>query len=597
MPGLLGKISYLFNRKEKLHALLLVVLMLGVAGLEMVGVGAIPAFVALLGDPDFPERLGVLRAAFDLFGAQTHDQRVLWASAGLITVFLVKNVCLAGYAYIQAGYVNAMRLSLATRLFRAYLSAPYTFHVQRNTAQIIHNTNSESGRVVDEGLLAALVILRELFVVVAVLALLTAIEPLVSVAMLVFIGSSSFLFFRAVRRKIAAFGRDEHFYLAKMLQSAHQGLGGVKEVKVLGRERFFLGAYVDNARAAKRVAHFKSVIFELPRLFLEVIAVFAMLVIASLFIYQGRPAQSIVPVLTLLGVAAIRFIPSATRLVNSVVSLRWGGAAIDAVYHDLVTLEASLPATENGADPAGAFRESIELRDVAYRYPKSSEWALKGVSLSISKGSAVGLVGPSGAGKTTLVDLVLGLLEPEAGQILVDGVDIRESPGSWQRQLGYIPQAIYLSDDTIRRNVAFGIPDDEIDESQVAAAVERAQLADLIERLPAGLDTLVGERGIRLSGGQRQRIGIARALYGDLPVLIMDEATSAVDNETEREIVQAIERLKGERTVIVIAHRLTTVMKCDRLFFLRDGALEASGTYAELVDENRDFRSLAAAPV
>jgi ATP-binding cassette, subfamily B, bacterial PglK len=329
-------------------------------------------------------------------------------------------------------------------------------------------------------------------------------------------------------------------------------------------------------------------------MFVETIAVAAMLGIAAFFTLKGRPTAEVVTTLALLGFAAIRFVPSANRLVSATLGLRWGTSAINAVYNDLVALESTVSKPPE-PQPVERFSDAIELRDVGYLYTGAASRSLNGVSLSIPRGSAVGFVGPSGAGKTTLIDVILGLLTPSEGKVLVDGVDLQEQISNWQRQIGYVPQTIYLADDSIRKNVAFGVSEAEIDDARVWQAIEAAQLSDMIQKLPDGLTTLVGERGVRLSGGQRQRIGIARALYHDPSVLVLDEATSSVDTETEQSIVDALERLRGDRTILVIAHRLTTVQNCDQLFFLRDGKLEANGTYEELFDVNRQFRSLAVA--
>jgi ATP-binding cassette, subfamily B, bacterial PglK len=588
------RLWFLFSPRERLYALLLVPLMLASAVMEVIGVGAIPAFVAVLSADDASAQPRALRVALDLLGASGHEQEVLWAAGALMVVFIVKNAFLALNSYLAIRFVTGRSVQLGNRLFRAYMYAPYSFHLQRNTAKLIHNSSTESGRAVGEGLMPAIVIVREALVVVAMVALLLWMEPGVSAVMVTVVGGACFWFFRLVKRKMADLSQQQHVFYGKQLQSANQALGGVKEIKVAGREEFFLGEFATNTSEAHRLGVFKHVVYELPRMFVETMAVAAMLGVAAYFILSGRPPSDVVPTLTLLGISAIRFVPSANRLVSATLGLRWGSSAINAVYTDLVALES--PANRPGAAVRGErFSKAIELEGLSHTYAGSATRSLDKVSLQIPRGSAVGFVGPSGAGKTTLVDVILGLLTPTEGRILVDGVDLHENARAWQRQVGYVPQTIYLADDSIRRNVAFGLRDEEIDDVRVRRAIEAAQLTDLIEKLPDGLSTLVGERGVRLSGGQRQRIGIARALYHDPSVLVLDEATSSVDTETERSIVDALEHLRGDRTILVIAHRLTTVQNCDRLFFLRDGRIEASGTYAELFDDNRHFRSLAVA--
>lgn len=584
MRSWIQKFAYLLNRREKRMAVLLFIAMVFGALLEVAGVGAIPAFVALLSGPDRILRYGAVRHAFAAVGATEPAQRVLCAAVALAVLFAIKNGFMAIMAYAQGRYIYNRQVALGTRLFRAYLHAPYVFHLQRNSAQLLHNVENEVARIAGEVYLSALRIATEIMVLIAILGLLIAIEPVISIGMVLLLALSSAGFLSLIRRRITKFGTEEHHWRTKMIQAVHQGLGGFKDVKVLGREDYFLHSFARNAAEFTRAGAYKATVFELPRLILEVIAVIAMLGVAAIFIHQRRPMEAIVPVLTLLALAAVRLLPSANRVVNSVVMLRWGRPALDLVYTDLQALDRELARqkTATNALPV-VFGNAIEFRHVRLRYPGASTESLKDVSFAIPRGSAVAFVGPSGSGKTTCADILLGLLEPTAGQVCVDGRDIRENLAGWQRLIGYIPQHIYLTDDSVRRNVAFGLADEEIDEAKVWAAIDAAQLRELIESLPLGLDTPVGERGVRLSGGQRQRIGIARALYPDPAVLVMDEATSALDNRTESLVMETLERLRGTRTIVAIAHRHTTVKRFDTVLLVRDGVLAAQGGYHEVL--------------
>lgn len=583
MKSLAKKASYLLTRREKRMALLLLLAMLIGAVLEVAGVGAIPAFVALLSSPDRVLRFSFVRRAFAFFGATSPQERILWAAAVLALLFTIKNAFLAVMAYAQARYIYNRQVALSIRLFRSYLHSPYTFHLQRNSAQLLHNAIQEVIRVANDVYLSVLRIATEVLVLIAILALLIAVEPLMSIGMVTVLGVSCIAFLGAIRRRISKFSGEENLYHTRMIQAVNQGLGGVKDVKVLGREAYFLKFFADNAHDYTRAGGFKATVFELPRLFLEMIAVLAMLGVAAIFIYQRRPMLEIVPILTLLALAAVRLLPSANRLVNAVVAVRWGKPALEVVYEDLSALEADLSRKQASVAPSLSFKNAIEFRGVRYRYPGAASDSVKDISFTIPLGSAVALVGPSGSGKTTCADLLLGLLEPTSGSIRVDDRDIRENVGSWQRMIGYIPQHIYLTDDSMRRNVAFGIADSEIDDEKVWHALEAAQLREFVEELPDKLETTVGERGVRLSGGQRQRIGIARALYHDPSVLVMDEATSALDNRTESLVMETLERLRGKRTVVAIAHRHTTVKRFDTILLVRDGTLAAQGGYQEIL--------------
>ena len=324
-------------------------------------------------------------------------------------------------------------------------------------------------------------------------------------------------------------------------------------------------------------------------------AVVAIMLIAVVMHLQGRPIASIIPVIAMFGVAIVRLMPSIQIIAEMLTNIRYSIVSVNPIYDDLTAMKkyGEEFRTDRQRDAKTTLTHAVQIHDLHYHYPNSDEQALNGVSLEIPKGRAVAFVGPSGAGKTTIVDVLLGLLEPQKGEILVDDKNIFDSISAWQRNIGYIPQFIYLSDDSLRRNIAFGLPDSDIDEEKIHKAVELAQLNELVSRLPDGLDTVIGERGARLSGGQRQRIGIARALYNDPQVLVMDEATSALDNITEQHIIHSIETLKGEHTIIMIAHRLTTVMNCDVLYMMENGKIVDQGAYKELLERNEGFREMA----
>jgi ATP-binding cassette subfamily C protein len=366
----------------------------------------------------------------------------------------------------------------------------------------------------------------------------------------------------------------------------------VKEVKLTGRERFFLAQFDDRvARATRLRARYISVAAAL-RMGVETVFVCGLLAVSLLLTL--RTGAAALPLLGLFAYAGFRVIPSANRIMLHIGTLRYSRAWIHELRADLTALPASAPAAGagGGVEPI-RFTRSLAFERVAYAYAGGGEAVLSGVELTIARGESIGIVGPSGAGKSTLVDLLLGLLEPTAGRITVDGRNITSALASWQRHIGYVAQEPFLLDDTLRRNVAFGIADAEVDDRRVTAAIELARLGDLVGGLREGLDTRLGERGTRLSGGQRQRVAIARALYHDPEVLVFDEATSALDSTTERELIDSLEALRGVKTLVVIAHRLSTVRRCDRLALLRDGRVAAVGPYDELLERDAGFRAMA----
>jgi len=375
-----------------------------------------------------------------------------------------------------------------------------------------------------------------------------------------------------------------------MMKTVNEGLGGAKITKVLGREEHFLRAFSENADRYAEASQFRQLMLDVPRIYLETAAITGLLAVAAMLVLREHNTRSIIPTLTLLAVAIVRMTPSFNRITTSLASIRYGRFALEAVHADLMHFTVASTASSNGT--RCVFERAITLDDVSYRYPGAARDSLSDVSLEIPRGSVVGFVGPTGAGKTTIVDVILGLLQPTRGQLLVDGRDAQSQIKEWQNQIGYVPQDVYLMDDTIRHNIAYGLTGDDIDESAIARAVRAAQLEEFVATLPSGLETMVGERGVRLSGGQRQRIGIARALYKNPSVLLLDEATSSLDNETEAAVMGAVEALRGSRTIIIVAHRMSTVRACDRLFVLRNGELVGSGSYESLLDSSQEFRRL-----
>ena len=597
MPSLYRKVSYLLNAREKRNAVVLFALMIVGAVFEVVGVGAIPAFVGVISMPERLLEFDAVHAAYDWLGLTSTQQMVFWAALALIAVFVTKNAYLAFLEYVRARYISNRQVSISNRLFDAYLRAPYTFHLQRNTAVLLRNTSTEAGAVASSVIIPVMGLFMEAMVLVFIFALLVVVEPLVTLGTFVIFGGITVVFYRATRARIDVYAKREQHHRGQAVKAVNQGLGGFKDARVLGREAFFLGSYRESAEFMARAAQFKAVVSALPRLFLETMAVVALLGVSALLVAQDRPLETIVPTLTLLAVAVVRLMPSFTRITGYITVTKWGVLSLNVIYDDIERLDRERDeARDEGAGAVLPFRERLEIEGLGYRYPNAPTQSLDDVTLTIPKNASVGFVGSSGAGKTTIVDVVLGLLTPTEGRVLVDGVDIQDRLSAWQRKIGYIPQSIYLTDDSVRRNVAFGVDADEIDDAAVWAALDAAQLRELVESMEGGLDAIVGERGVRLSGGQRQRIGIARALYHDPEVIVMDEATSALDNRTERNFVEALERLQGERTLLIIAHRLSTVRNCDTLFMLEDGRLVAQGSYDELVARSDAFREMTAEP-
>jgi ABC-type multidrug transport system fused ATPase/permease subunit len=596
MNKLLSKLIYIFNRQERCQLTVIFVLMLVGAGLETLGVGLIPPFVALLGNPAIIEQQKALSWLYEKLGANSHQIFLLWVSVVLLGIYLLKNAYLAILTYWQYYFLYEKQVSLSSRLLKSYLNSPYTFHLQRNSAELVRNVTSEIPLIFSGVLVPMLILITEIMVMSCIVLLLAIAEPLSSAIAAIFLGISIFGLNRTIRNQMSGQGLIRQEQSGQMVQWVNQSLGGIKETKVLGREKFFLDAFTRSTEAFGKANFLVGLATQLPNLFIDTVLIAAVLLIVIFSLIQGRAIQSILPMLSLFAIAALRLMPSAKRIISTITTIRYSKDAVDLIYHDLISLDptsTSRSLVKSSQTPSHLFQKSIELKDIYYQYPNASKPSLLGISLSITKGQAIAFVGASGSGKTTLIDVLLGLLMPSQGEILVDGKNILTNVASWQQQIGYIPQSIYLSDDTIRNNIAFGLVTDEIKEEHVWAALKAAQLEELVHSLPDQLDTLVGERGIRLSGGQRQRIGIARALYHNPEVIIMDEATAALDNTTEREFMQALEAMSGHKTMIMIAHRLSTVKNCDQLYLIKNGTVADVGTYDFLISQNKEFQVMS----
>ena len=557
----------LLSKSERKGAWMLLALMIVGMILETFGIGLIVPAIALLMEKNIGARYPEIGPALHFLGNPTQTQLVVGGMLSLVAIYLIKAVFLAFLTWRQLKFVFDLQARLSQQLFTTYLRQPYTFHLQRNSAQLIRNAVTEVSQFTGSGVSPAMLLLTEGLVIVGVASLLLVVEPIGAVIVVAVLAAAAWGFHKITKARITRWGKARQLHDGLRIQHLQQGLGGAKDVKLLGREADFLNQYFVHNFQLARVARLQGTLKELPRLWLEVLAVMGLAVLVLTMVWQGRDITTIMPTLGLFSVAAFRLMPSVNRVLGAAQSMRFALPAIKTLQDEL-----SLPAPEPAQREAVIeFKTRIELNDVSYRYAGASGLALDGLSMKIRKGESVGFVGPSGSGKSTLVDVILGLLTPIEGTVSVDEKDIQQGLRAWQDQIGYVPQSIYLTDDTLSRNVAFGLSRDQIDNEAVVRAVKAAQLEEFVASLPDGLETVVGERGTRLSGGQRQRIGIARALYHDPQVLVLDEATSALDTATERGVMEAIYALHGSKTILVVAHRLSTVEHCDRLFRLEHG--------------------------
>jgi len=562
----------------------LFLLMLVGMAFETLGVGLVVPAMAVFMQDDPASRSPHVASVLRLLGEPPQAVLVAWAVSALALVYLVKNAFLAFLAWRQSAFAFTAQARVAHKLFARYLAEPYIFHVQHNSAQLIRNVTTEATLFGSHALLPGMLLVAEACVLVGIGTLLLLFEPVGALVVGGVVGGSAWAFNRFTRSRVARWGRLRQHHEGLKLQQIQQGLGGVKDVRVFGREAAFLAAFDQHNDAVAKVGGRQSGLQQMPRLWLELLAVGGLAMLVLSMILRERAVNDIVPVVGLFAAAAFRLMPSMNRVLTALHGLRYGLPVIDMLHAELTRSPAA-----DDEDVAGAvrapFSRGIRIDELSYRYPGAPAPSLSRLSLEIRVGETLGIVGSSGSGKSTLVDLLLGLLTPDAGRIDADGCDIREDLRGWRSQIGYVPQSIYLTDDSLRRNVAFGVPDAQIDDAAVTRALAFAQLDAFVAARPEGVHTFVGERGVRLSGGQRQRIGIARALYHDPPILVLDEATSALDVATEAEVMKAVAALQGRKTIVIVAHRLSTVEQCDRLCRLEGGRVVQIGTPAEVIEK------------
>ena len=578
MKGTLQQLWHVLSVQQRRSAWLLLVLMLVGMVLETAGVGLVVPAIAMMAHSDLAERYPVIIPVLHALGNPDREQLLVQGLLVLVGVYTIKAAFLGLLAWRQARFAHDLQATLSFRLFAGYLCQPYSFHLRRNSAQLIRNvTGSVNG--VTNVVQMWLTLVSEVLVLFGFALLLLWVEPSGALVVIVALGSAAWAFHRFTRKRIERWGKQSQLHEGLRLQHLQQGLGGAKDVKLLGREEDFMTQFMIHNLTSTKVSEKRATLLAFPRLLLELLAVLGLAILIFIMLGQGKPVDALLPTLGLFAAAAFRLMPSINRVLVALQNVRFSAAVVETVTRELA-LVAVPPAVASGA--VAPLKKELRLEGVRFRYPAADREALNLSVLTVPCGASVGIVGGSGAGKSTLLDLVLGLLTPDQGTILVDGVDIHQDLRGWQNQIGYVPQAIYLTDDTLRRNIAFGLPAEQIDEDAVLRAVQLAQLDRFVNELPEGLSTIVGERGIRLSGGQRQRIGIARALYHRPSVLVLDEATSSLDSDKEQAVMEAIEGLSGKMTILIVAHRLTTVRNCKFLVELEGGVISRTGSYAEV---------------
>lgn len=597
MREILSKILSLLSRRERLKAAVLLGLMVVNAFFQTLGVASVMPFLSVLADPGVVETNQWLNAVYEGLGFQDTRSFLFLLGGAAFTLIIVGNAVQAITQWVTVRFAHMRQYSLSRRLMADYLRRPYSFFVARNSGDLAKTVLEETQQAVNGALMPVLRLVSNGLLTAFIVGLLIAVDPLIAIVGASAIAGVYGLIYIAARRWLQRIGVARVKANQQRFTTVGEAFAGAKEIRLLGRERAYLSRYENSARVFARNQASASLLSSIPGYAIEAIAFGGVVLLVLYLMADGSGLAHLLPLIGLYAMAGKRLIPAFQKLFAAFTSLRFSMPAVDNLFEDLGDREGSTPLPDARHLPEPLVPErDIQFDKVRYRYPGSEEPALQDLSLTIQANTTVGLVGSSGAGKSTLVDILLGLLQPESGSVRVDGNPL--GPGNirrWQAGIGYVPQHIFLADDSVAGNIALGVHSRNRDMDAVVRAARLANLHDFVTReLPNAYDTPIGERGVRLSGGQRQRIGIARALYRDPPVLVFDEATSALDNATERAVMEAVHNLASQKTIILIAHRLTTVKPSDQIYVLDAGRVVEQGTWDQLVQGGSHFQNLAA---
>ncbi len=577
MRKIYSKLKVLLDGKQKRQMAGIVVLMLIGGVLESLGIAMIAPVMQVVIDPQKVEESKLLSGIYNLFHLSSTTQLAALIMVSLILVFVIKNIFLYFMNVVQLRFVYTNQFATSRRMMINFMQRPYEYYLNADTTVIQRNITSDVNNLYAL-ILSCLQLISEIIVFVCLVAILLSqdAQMTITIAVLLVIVLLVIKFF--IKPVMVKAGQDNQDYYSGLYKWIYESVTGIKEIKVANKENYFINGYADCGAGYVNAVQKYNLYNSTPRLLIETIAIAGMIGYMLAVMAAGTSLTSLLPQLTVLAAAAARLLPSANRINNYLTSIAYFEPFLDNVSDNLQSEIHDQSINYNSDDYRTKVsveklpvRNTIRMENITYKYPNTDKLILDKATMEIPVGKSVGIVGTSGAGKTTIVDVLLGLLAPEEGRILADGVDVNTNYTGWLKNIGYIPQTIFMTDSTIRKNVAFGVPDEEIDDAKVWQALKEAALDEFVKELPEGLDTQIGERGIRLSGGQRQRIGIARALFEDPEVLVLDEATSALDNDTEAAIMDSINRLHGRKTLVIIAHRLQTIEKCDMIYSIGDG--------------------------
>ncbi len=575
--SMLHKVGYLFDKKQKRQLVGLAVLILIGGMLETLGVSLLLPVVEVLMNPEDILDNQFVAIVVDTLNIQSSTQLIIIMLGTLIVLYIVKNAYLLFQTYVQNTFVTRNRNRMISRVMREFLNRPYEVYLGADIPTVFRLTDSDIPNAF-QLILVLIQMVTEIVVVVSLCIVVVIISPAMSLFIVTVFLGMTLIITKVLKPRLNNIGHKNQEIQSRIAKWRIQSIYGLKDVKVLHREEFFVRNYYESGAIGANVARNYAVLNNLPRLLIETVFMVSVLLFILLYMLRGGDIKALVPQLSAMAVAGIRVMPGTNRINTYLSEIAYSQPCLDYLYENL---NESMKMDVNGsvtgltkedmqAPPRVELQNRIVLDHITYAYPNTDKNIFTDAHMEVKKGQSVGIMGPSGAGKSTIVDILLGLLHVQAGTITCDGVNIFDNYAAWLAKIGYIPQSIYLIDESIRDNIAFGIDADKIDDKRIWEVLEEAQLKEFVEQLPEGLDTTIGDRGVRISGGQRQRLGIARALYHNPEILVFDEATSALDTDTEKAVMDAINSFHGRKTMVIIAHRLNTIAKCDVIYKVED---------------------------
>ena len=579
MKKLSKKIFSLLTLKEKKGAFVIFIFLIIGMFLETLGISLVIPFMAIMIEDDIAFKYPFILPLLN-FLDNPSKQFLLFIGVGFILIiYLLKNLFLGVSVFIQQRYVYSIQVNLSKRLFFLYLNQPYHFHLKFNSAELQHNVVNKVAAF--SGTITQLMyFIAELLIIFGLIVLLFIVEPTTLLIALTIFLPPAVIFSLIMRNRVSKWGKEVNIYETQKILHVNQGFGAIKDIILKNRQDYFTNKYNDFSLASAKISASISTLSQLPRFAFEFLAIISMTVIIMLLVMRVEDLNQIIPLLAVFAAAAFRMMPSFNRLVSSYQNIRYMTPVVDTIFYEFARKPEKILKFNTPSELS--FKE-IKFENVFFKYISSENFIINNLNFTIEKNKTIGLIGPTGSGKSTLINMICGLLEPTKGKILLNGEDLINCKSQLQNQIGYIPQSIYLSDDTISNNITIGLARDEVDEANLIEAIDSSELREFVNSLDQGIDTYVGERGARISGGQLQRLGIARALYSNPKILILDEATSSLDIKTEKKIMDSIYRLKGKKTIIIIAHRYSAIEHCDTIYKIENGTISKQGTPKEVL--------------